>query len=91
MEEMSFSEYVSLPLSQISQWGDEVVNGGLLKGNKPVIVTCRSGKRSYDMCGFLTEKCRLDNVYNLDGGILGYAEAAKEDGSVVPLAVDKTK
>ncbi|NNK80155.1 MAG: molybdopterin-synthase adenylyltransferase MoeB [Flavobacteriales bacterium] len=41
---------------------------------RPVIVHCRSGKRSADVIRLLEEKYGYSNLYNLEGGILAYAE-----------------
>jgi adenylyltransferase/sulfurtransferase len=41
---------------------------------KPVIVHCRSGKRSSDVIYYLQEKYGLKNLYNLRGGIMAYAQ-----------------
>jgi rhodanese-related sulfurtransferase len=41
--------------------------------DKPAIVLCRSGKRSYMAILFLQQEYQLDNLFNLNGGIIGYA------------------
>ncbi|NND95086.1 MAG: molybdopterin-synthase adenylyltransferase MoeB [Flavobacteriales bacterium] len=41
---------------------------------RPVIVHCRSGKRSADVIRLLEEKYGFSNLYNLEGGILAYAD-----------------
>ncbi len=40
---------------------------------KKVIIHCRSGARSASICSFL-ENQGFDNVYNLKGGILAWAD-----------------
>ena len=42
--------------------------------DKPVIVHCRSGKRSAAVIQTLEMKFGFDNLYNLEGGILQYAD-----------------
>jgi sulfur-carrier protein adenylyltransferase/sulfurtransferase len=39
-----------------------------------VVIHCRSGKRSADAIRALEEKFGYDNLYNLKGGILAYAD-----------------
>lgn len=42
--------------------------------DKQVVVHCRSGKRSADAIRVLEERFGFDNLYNLKGGILAYAD-----------------
>ncbi|MFK7923347.1 MAG: molybdopterin-synthase adenylyltransferase MoeB [Bacteroidia bacterium] len=42
--------------------------------NKPVIVHCRSGKRSANVIRKLESEYGFTNLYNLEGGILAYVE-----------------
>lgn len=55
--------------------------GGLLietdkvERNKPVIIQCRSGKRSAAAVMQLEQALGLENLYNLKGGILAWQEA----------------
>lgn len=55
--------------------------GGLLietdkvERNKPVIMQCRSGKRSAAAVMQLEQALGLENLYNLKGGILAWQEA----------------
>lgn len=55
--------------------------GGLLietdkvERNKPVIMQCRSGKRSAAAVMQLEQSLGLENLYNLKGGILAWQEA----------------
>jgi sulfur-carrier protein adenylyltransferase/sulfurtransferase len=53
--------------------GDVMDNIDRISRSKPVIVHCRSGKRSGAIVQVL-EKQGFDNVYNLRGGILAWAE-----------------
>ncbi len=41
---------------------------------KPVIIHCRSGKRSANVIQYLEQNHRFDNLYNLEGGILAWAD-----------------
>lgn len=41
--------------------------------SKTVVVYCRSGKRSEDAVNFITSNLQLEEVYNLTGGILAWA------------------
>lgn len=45
-----------------------------LETEKPLIFICRSGARSAQACAFLASK-GFDNVYNLRGGVIGWAQA----------------
>jgi sulfur-carrier protein adenylyltransferase/sulfurtransferase len=45
-----------------------------IDSKKPVIVHCRSGKRSADVIRLLEQKFGFSNLYNLEGGILAYAD-----------------
>lgn len=41
--------------------------------DKPAVVLCRSGKRSYMAILFLQQEYQLNNLFNLNGGIIAYA------------------
>ena len=43
------------------------------KKNHPLVLQCRSGKRSLRACQFLANN-GFENLYNLEGGILAWAE-----------------
>ena len=43
--------------------------------DKPVVVHCRSGKRSASAIQFLQQQHGYDNLYNLQGGILAWIDA----------------
>lgn len=47
--------------------------------NKPVIIYCRSGNRSGNVCMFLESNFGMENVYNLQGGILAWADRIDHD------------
>lgn len=57
-----------MPMSQIGNYVDEILK------DKPVIVHCRSGKRSGDIIQWLESEYGYDNLYNLEGGILAWAD-----------------
>lgn len=42
--------------------------------DKKVVLHCRSGKRSASVIQFLQQNYGFDNLYNLKGGILAWAE-----------------
>jgi adenylyltransferase/sulfurtransferase len=42
--------------------------------DKQVVVHCRSGKRSGDVIQWLEQNHGFENLYNLKGGILAYAD-----------------
>lgn len=61
--------------------GGELIPMGTVLGaveridkNKEVIVICRSGKRSATVINELEKRFGFTNLYNLQGGILAYAE-----------------
>lgn len=61
--------------------GENIPLGGILieaekiATDKPVIVHCRSGKRSAAAIMQLEQQLGLTNLYNLQGGILAWQEA----------------
>jgi rhodanese-related sulfurtransferase len=57
-----------LPLHMLPLAGDQ------LPTDKPVIFYCRSGARSAQACAFMTSK-GYQNVFNLQGGVMGWARA----------------
>ncbi|NQY66889.1 MAG: rhodanese-like domain-containing protein [Flavobacteriales bacterium] len=57
-----------MPLGQILDFTDKVSK------DKPVIVQCKSGRRSQHAIMQLEAAGGFDNLYNLEGGILAYAE-----------------
>lgn len=58
---------LNIPLGELDQ------NTEKIPTDKPVILLCRSGKRSFMAALFLQQEYQLDNLYNLNGGIIGYA------------------
>ena len=57
-----------IPLSTVSENADKV------NTDKPVVVHCRSGKRSANAIAVLQMDHDLDNLYNLKGGILAWSD-----------------
>ncbi|MGE5470455.1 MAG: rhodanese-like domain-containing protein [Bacteroidota bacterium] len=55
----------------------------IAKANQPVILICRSGKRSLAVSRFLTEQAGYTRVYNVKNGIQGWIAGG---GSVAPAA-----
>ena len=59
-----------LPLSTLDE-SAQTLEG---KQSQPLVLQCRSGKRSLRACQFLLEK-GFENLYNLEGGILAWMES----------------
>lgn len=57
-----------IPLSEIPNRINEIAK------DKKVVVHCRSGARSGNAIGFLEQNYGFDNLYNLTGGILAWAQ-----------------
>ena len=54
--------------------GDVMENADKIKKDIPVIVHCRSGKRSATVINALETQFGYTNLYNLKGGILAWAD-----------------
>jgi rhodanese-related sulfurtransferase len=54
----------------IDKWLPELKN--IVKESDPVIIICRSGKRSGIVSKFLDEQANFTNVYNASGGMLSW-------------------
>lgn len=63
-------EATAIPLRQIAARVDELRQ----HETRPIILSCRSGRRSEMVCRYLRES-GIDNVYNLSGGIIAWARA----------------
>lgn len=50
-----------------------------IKQDKPVVLVCRSGARSAQACMFLAQN-GFENVYNLRGGMMGWAGSGLQVG-----------
>jgi rhodanese-related sulfurtransferase len=57
------------PMSQINDWWQD------LPTDRKVILYCRSGQRSMQAVSALVGQAGLDNVYNMTGGIIAWAQA----------------
>lgn len=57
-----------IPLGTVEHHSDKIST------DKMVVVHCRSGKRSADAIDILESRFGLDNLYNLKGGIIAYAQ-----------------
>lgn len=49
-------------------------NVAKISKDKPVVVHCRSGKRSANVIQYLEDNFGFANLYNLEGGILAWAD-----------------
>jgi len=66
--EVSHLNGENIPLSGIIIESDKIAT------DKPVIVQCRSGKRSAAAIMQLEQQLGYENLYNLEGGILAWKE-----------------
>lgn len=57
-----------IPMGQVQDAVDK------FSKDKPVVIYCRSGARSGNVCGFLEGNHGFTNVFNLRGGILAWAD-----------------
>jgi adenylyltransferase/sulfurtransferase len=57
-----------IPMNEIPDHIDEIAK------DKPVVIHCRSGKRSATIVQYLESSQGFDNLYNLAGGILAWAD-----------------
>ncbi|MCP4520366.1 MAG: rhodanese-like domain-containing protein [Cytophagales bacterium] len=64
-----------IPLQTVPQHIDK------LSKDKQVVIMCRSGKRSANAVMFLEQQAGLENLYNLEGGIMAWA--AEIDNSLI--------
>lgn len=58
---------INVPLGLIDKNTDKIPR------DKPVVMMCKSGKRSYMSILFLQQEHEYDNLFNLNGGIIAYA------------------
>lgn len=54
-----------IPMNQIPD------NVSKLDNSKDIVVMCKSGVRSYNVCQYLTQN-GFENIYNLEGGIINW-------------------
>lgn len=57
-----------IPMNTVPDNVDKIVK------DKPVVVHCRSGKRSANVISYLETNYGYTNLYNLEGGILAWAD-----------------
>ncbi|MCC6385061.1 MAG: rhodanese-like domain-containing protein [Bacteroidia bacterium] len=57
-----------IPMNQI------VTEKEKIRTDIPVVIYCRSGSRSSSIINFLEKNFKFRNLYNLKGGIVGYAK-----------------
>ncbi len=57
-----------IPMGEITQAEDRISR------DKPVIIHCRSGARSGQVCDYLEKKSGFTNLYNLKGGVLAWSD-----------------
>ena len=54
--------------------GEVATNVDKISRDKPVVVYCRSGRRSANIIVMLEQMHQFDNLYNLEGGILAWSD-----------------
>lgn len=59
---------------QVIPMGEILTSPELIEKDKQVIIHCRSGQRAASVIDALERHFGFDNLYNLEGGILAYAE-----------------
>ena len=64
-----------IPLAEV------ILEQGKISREKPVVIHCRSGKRSAQAV-MLLEREGFDNLFNLQGGILAWRDAFEPDMQV---------
>ena len=60
-------QVIHLPLSQSQEWGKSLST--LIPNNKPIVVLCHAGIRSWQFSTWLIEQGWKEEIWNLDGGI----------------------
>lgn len=61
-------EAIHIPMGEVLERASEISK------DKKVVVHCRSGQRSAAVIDALENEFKMDNLYNLTGGILAYAD-----------------
>jgi rhodanese-related sulfurtransferase len=67
---------ILIPMGEIASRYDEISK------DKKVIVQCRSGARSANVIGFLEQNFNYTNLYNLEGGIIAWANEIDDSLSI---------
>jgi len=57
-----------IPMGEVPNKTDQIDR------DKQVIIYCRSGARSGQICEYLESRFGFDNVYNLKGGVLAWSD-----------------
>lgn len=70
-------DWINLPFTEYSEWGDKVVAGEILDPSKETIVICHHGMRSSRISQFLLQN-GFSSVVSVMGGIDAYAIEADE-------------
>jgi len=66
LEICKLEEAIHIPVSSVPVYLNEI------DFKKPVVIMCKSGGRSAQICQFLNDQGHFD-VYNLNGGIISWA------------------
>ena len=66
LEISKISQSIHIPMNTIPE------NLNQIESSKPVIIMCKSGGRSAQVCQYLQDQGYL-NIYNLKGGIISWA------------------
>jgi len=53
-----------------------------LPSDRPIVVHCKSGARSKKAIELIWEKYKLDNIYNLTGGIVEWVQKFEKKNSL---------
>ncbi len=71
-EEYEFEDFniggVNIPMDNVLDSIDKIAK------DKPVVLCCKSGKRSKATLLALSKKYNFTNIYSLNGGVFGYQE-----------------
>jgi adenylyltransferase/sulfurtransferase len=67
-------EVCSIAGAQQIPMGEILTRASELKKEIPVVIQCRSGGRSANVVNALEMQLGLENLYNLNGGILAWAD-----------------
>jgi adenylyltransferase/sulfurtransferase len=60
--------------AELIPMGTIPVNVDKIARDRKVVIHCRSGKRSADVIRYLEQNHNFENLYNLKGGILAWAD-----------------
>jgi|LauGreDrversion4_2_1035121.scaffolds.fasta_scaffold517312_2 rhodanese-related sulfurtransferase len=86
-QKLDLKEVVLIDVRQPEEYKSEHIEGAVLiplgdismeklpETNQPLVVYCRSGKRSMDACARLLKECPFLDIASLDGGIMDWIQA----------------